>query len=170
MAMRRSASQWLKLVKSWKRSGETATEFGARLRVKPTDLHSWHWRLRKAGLLKDEQETPKRARLVQMRRVERSSMICRGTNLRGEGFKLLNRKIRAKGVLPGPCAIRVPPSGDALPFERQHDVEHALGRKPQMRGSCKGVMLQTLDGHRPKRTGACDDDDHCGIGSSHSAK
>lgn len=155
MAMRRSASQWLKLVKSWKRSGETATEFGARLRVKPTDLHSWHWRLRKTGLLKDEQETPKRARLVQMRRVERSSMICCGTNLRGEGFKLLNREIRAKGVLPGPCAIR---------------VEHALGRKPQMRGSCKGVMLQTLDGHRPKRTGACDDDDHCGIGSSHSAK
>ncbi len=58
MAMRRSASQWLKLVKSWKRSGETATEFGARLRVKPRDLHSWHWRLRKAGLLEDEQETP----------------------------------------------------------------------------------------------------------------
>ncbi len=54
MAIRRTASQWLKLVKEWKRSGETATEFGARVRVKPASLHSWRWRLRKAGLLEDD--------------------------------------------------------------------------------------------------------------------
>lgn len=58
MAVRRKASQWLKLVKKWKSSGETATEFGARVQVKSRDLHAWRWRLRKAGLLKDEQETP----------------------------------------------------------------------------------------------------------------
>ena len=56
MAVRRNASQWAKLVKKWKRSGETATEFGTRARVKPSALHSWSWRLRKAGLLKDNEQ------------------------------------------------------------------------------------------------------------------
>ena len=57
MAVRRSAAQWARLVKKWKRSGETATEFGARVRVKPASLHSWRWRLRKAGLLEDDDAT-----------------------------------------------------------------------------------------------------------------
>lgn len=56
MAIRRNASQWLRLVKQWKRSGETATEFGARVEVKPRDLHSWRWRLRKDGLLEVEEK------------------------------------------------------------------------------------------------------------------
>ncbi|MBK9258856.1 MAG: hypothetical protein IPM54_03360 [Polyangiaceae bacterium] len=51
---RRNASQWAKLVKEWKRSGETATEFGARVGVEAHSLHSWRWRLRKDGLLDDE--------------------------------------------------------------------------------------------------------------------
>jgi hypothetical protein len=55
MAIRKSASQWARVVKKWKRSGETATEFGARVGVKPAALHSWRWRLRKAGLLKDDE-------------------------------------------------------------------------------------------------------------------
>jgi len=57
MAVRRSAAQWAKLVKKWKRSGETATEFGARVQVKPGALHSWRWRLRRDGLLKDDEDT-----------------------------------------------------------------------------------------------------------------
>lgn len=73
MATRRSASQWARLVKKWKRSGETATEFGARVRVKPSDLHSWRWRLRKAGLLKDEEEVqpPVKAEFVPVQVVSR---------------------------------------------------------------------------------------------------
>lgn len=63
MAVRRNASQWTRLVKKWKRSGETATEFGARVGVEARALHSWRWRLRKDGLLKDDEpaevsETP----------------------------------------------------------------------------------------------------------------
>ncbi len=56
MAVRKNASQWAKLVKKWKRSGETAAEFGAKAKVQPAALHSWRWRLRKAGLLDDEYE------------------------------------------------------------------------------------------------------------------
>ena len=56
MAVRRNASQWARLVKKWKRSGETAAEFGARAKVQPAALHSWRWRLRKNGVLKDEQD------------------------------------------------------------------------------------------------------------------
>lgn len=58
MARQRNASQWLKLVRSWKRSGETATVFGKKMGLQASALHSWRWRLRKAGMLKDEQETP----------------------------------------------------------------------------------------------------------------
>jgi transposase-like protein len=58
MTRQRNASQWLKLVKSWKRSGETATVFGKKMGLQASALHSWRWRLRKAGLLKDEQKTP----------------------------------------------------------------------------------------------------------------
>ncbi len=54
MAVRRNASQWARLVKKWKRSGKTASEFGVEAKVSPAALHSWRWRLRKAGLLQDE--------------------------------------------------------------------------------------------------------------------
>jgi hypothetical protein len=56
MAVRRNASQWKRLVKKWKRSGESAADFGAKAKVKPAALHSWCWRLRKAGLLDEEQD------------------------------------------------------------------------------------------------------------------
>jgi transposase-like protein len=54
---RRNAWQWAKLVKEWKRSGKTASEFGVRAGVDASALHSWRWRLRKDGLLEDERET-----------------------------------------------------------------------------------------------------------------
>lgn len=55
MAVRRKASQWVSLVRRWKRSGETASEFGARVGVEARALHFWRWRLRKDGLLKDDE-------------------------------------------------------------------------------------------------------------------
>jgi hypothetical protein len=58
MAVRRNASQWKRLVKKWKRSRETAAEFGAKAKVKPAALHSWCWRLRKAGLLDEHDAHP----------------------------------------------------------------------------------------------------------------
>ena len=56
MAVRRNASQWKRLVTKWKRSGKTASEFGAKAKVSAAALHSWRWRLRKNGLLDDEHD------------------------------------------------------------------------------------------------------------------
>jgi len=54
---RRNASQWAELVAKWKRSGLTATKFGAREGVRPKSLTWWSWRLSKEAA-KDESLAP----------------------------------------------------------------------------------------------------------------
>lgn len=44
-AKRRSAAQWARLVKAWKKSGETAAEFAASRGVTGQTLTWWKWRL-----------------------------------------------------------------------------------------------------------------------------
>lgn len=42
---RRSAKEWQKLVRAWRRSGLPAAEFAARQGVKPQTLTWWRWQL-----------------------------------------------------------------------------------------------------------------------------
>ncbi len=44
-----SASEWRRRIEAWKRSGQTAGDYGARHGIKAQQLYWWSWWLRKKG-------------------------------------------------------------------------------------------------------------------------
>ena len=65
-AKRRSAAQWARLVKAWKKSGETAAVFAASRGIAAQTLTWWKWRLSHRADLPhiDEHEEREEMRLV----------------------------------------------------------------------------------------------------------
>jgi len=55
MAERRSAAEWARVVRRWRRSGSSTAEFAAAEGVKPSTLSWWAWKL---GLSERRQTTP----------------------------------------------------------------------------------------------------------------
>jgi hypothetical protein len=69
------ASEWRRRIKAWKRSGQTAGEYGARHGIDPRQLYWWSWRLRKKGAANSkgsEPPEPERVRMLPVRVVEAS--------------------------------------------------------------------------------------------------
>ena len=66
MSNRIRASQWRDRVQAWKRSGQTAAEFGARQGVDPRQLHWWSWWLRKKPATMGHIKEPARSERVRL--------------------------------------------------------------------------------------------------------
>lgn len=101
MAVRRNASQWLDLVKHWKCSGETALVFGKKVGVAASALHSWHWRLRKDGLLdKPKTHSPEPPAFIPVRLVshDREFELARGID---QHVDIVINERNTVRVLPG---------------------------------------------------------------------
>ncbi len=60
---RRTSAEWKRLIKAWKRSGATATEFGEPRGLRPGALHWWNWWLSK----KEAKRARRGIRLVRVR-------------------------------------------------------------------------------------------------------
>lgn len=66
-AGRRSAKDWARLIREWKRSGQTAAQFASTYGLRPQALMWWRWRL---GRSVRKPTTPAAARSVQLVRVQ----------------------------------------------------------------------------------------------------
>jgi transposase len=66
-AGRRSAKDWARLIREWKRSGQTAGQFASTYGLRPQTLMWWRWRLR--GSVR-KPTTAAAARSVQLVRVQ----------------------------------------------------------------------------------------------------
>ena len=58
---KRTRKQWSDLVRAWRRSGLTATEFGSREKIDPRQLRWWAWRI-----AKDESLSPASISFVEL--------------------------------------------------------------------------------------------------------
>lgn len=113
---RRNASLWAKLVVEWKRSGKTAAEFGASAGVEAHALHSWCWRLRKDGLLRDEQ-APDATAVPAFLPVHVVSRDCEPERVRADGQHI-------DIVVDDRNTVRVLPGFDDSTLRRVLDVLH----------------------------------------------
>jgi hypothetical protein len=69
-SVRRSSTDWARLVREWKRSGQTLAEFAGARGVAPASLTWWRWRLKRGRSGADGGRSTRRAPKVGLVRVE----------------------------------------------------------------------------------------------------
>ena len=71
-AGRRSAKDWARLIREWKRSGQTAAQFASTHGLRPQTLMWWRWRLGRSVRKATKPAAPRSVQLVRVQ-VEESS-------------------------------------------------------------------------------------------------
>lgn len=118
MSTRVAAKQWASRVAQWKRSGQTAAQFGASHGIDPRQLTWWKWNLRKraadAASAVAEQQQPRSVRFLPVRVRPAPSEVAAFTGL------------AAEVLLPGELVVRV--GGGADPRWAAELIRYLAGR------------------------------------------